>query len=170
MCHPACATARTETAIFAAEGDELLVVTAVAAQPEEAAFESAAIEVAAQCLLDVAGDRAFALGALREKGLEMFLDQLVEQRVLGTASGVVPLTTARRGLGARGGHPCLAMVLPKLNPTAHRAPAMSESTAIDVRARASNQRNAGRAQFESLIWRGKVQATTRVCGHANCKR
>ena len=99
--HPARATGRTEPALLAAEGDELLGVALLAVQAQETLLEPAALEVGVELRLDVVGQGAACLGAqLAEDGIAL-LDQLVEQRRLGAVTRVARWVDEGRGARSR---------------------------------------------------------------------
>jgi hypothetical protein len=80
--HPPAAARRAEAASLAREGDEAITATVVAVHAEEAVREDAAVEVGAELALDEPGYRRARLACTTEKGLELFADDAVEERLL----------------------------------------------------------------------------------------
>ena len=87
--HAAPAAGGAEAAALAREGDETLELALVAAQAKEAVGRDAAAQIGAELVLDEAGRGLATLAGACEKGLELALHGLMEQRVLGMSRFVV---------------------------------------------------------------------------------
>jgi hypothetical protein len=75
--HPPCATGRTETPAFAAEGNKFLVMAVITANSQEAMFQTATLQV----VIELSDHKSWQLLALcRQHCLEfrpVALDQLI---------------------------------------------------------------------------------------------
>ena len=74
---------RAEAPALAAEGHQSFGVALRAADPQEAVFQSAAVQVGVELLLDKSGQRAAVPPKDGEKPRVVLLDQLVKKRRLG---------------------------------------------------------------------------------------
>ncbi len=97
--HAPGATARAEATLLTRKGDELLMGTVGATQAQEAVGQYAALEKGIEFVFDEIGQARSSLKLdLGQEGLEVFLNQLIEDGVFGTPAFVVYAFSRRRRL------------------------------------------------------------------------
>src|SRR5690606_682100 len=94
--HPSRAARRAESPALAAEGDELLGVAVLAAHAQKAVLEATALQIRRELLLHVLRQRPARRFARRDEFGVVALDELVEQRRLGTVARVPGRIDERR--------------------------------------------------------------------------
>ena len=93
----------TEPATLARERYQAVLPAIVAVRAQESEGQHAAAQVGTELLLDEAGDGLAALASVGQEGLELPLDDAVEEALLGAAADVVC-----RGFDAHGVAECVA--------------------------------------------------------------
>ena len=99
--HAPPAARRAEASPLARESDGTIAAAVVAAHAEEPVREDAAVEVGADLALDEPRYRRARLACLGEEGLELFADDLVEERLLGLVAFVLGHTVPYRDRSGR---------------------------------------------------------------------
>jgi hypothetical protein len=112
--HATRTTGGAESALLAAECDELLGVAVLAAQTQQAFFQAAALQVRIELLLDVIRQRPTCFGSKRTKGGIVLLHQPIQQSGFGAMAGVARRVEKRRrtdrprsGSCGHGRRPCI---------------------------------------------------------------
>jgi hypothetical protein len=99
LCHAPRPAGRAKPAPFTGEGDELLMGTVRATQAQKTVGQNAAFQEGIELVFDEIGQTRPGLSLdLREKGLDVFLYQLVQRCFFGTPPLVVYAFCNRRGL------------------------------------------------------------------------
>jgi hypothetical protein len=95
-----CPTAGKEAAAFAAEGDQVFGVTAIATYPQETVLQTAAFEVILEFPLDIARQwRALCRHMAHERGI-VFFDNLVKKAALRAMAHIHARSNVRTGFPA----------------------------------------------------------------------
>jgi hypothetical protein len=93
-------------AALAREGDQTVVAAFVAVQAEEAMSQHAAFEIGAERALDETGNGMVTPTSAGQEGLELRLDDAVEDALLGTTSLVALLLATAAGVTGMGSRRC----------------------------------------------------------------
>jgi len=92
--------AGAEAALLAAESDQVLGVTGIAAHPQKAVLEAPALEVSLQLLRDIRGEVRALRSQVRLERRVVFLDDLIEERALRAVTQIRRRPLAQLGFRA----------------------------------------------------------------------